>query len=159
MKKITLLLLVALCLKAELTKAQVEKLQNPVVKEKNSTLVIEEYGKMIFVKPQFFAKQNLSEVITKTYATMPKGTINKEQFIAIASTMSDQMAQSVFMGNPDYAQNLKSGELLTSKPMKKPELFIELHFTKEGVNGKMYSVDQKVENFIPYEELFITKMR
>ena len=63
------------------------------------------------------------------------------------------------MENPDYAQNLKTIELLVSKPIKKPDLFIELTFTKDGINAKMYSLDKKVENFISYEELFKTNIR
>ena len=106
--KLLMILTLALNLQANsLTKQQQNKLNNPIIKVQNDTFIIEEYNSINFDKKIFFDGQSLDKVIVKTYTTMKKDTINKEQFIAISSTMSDQIMQSIFM-NPQYFESIKS---------------------------------------------------
>ncbi len=160
MVKISILIMIALLvnLQASITKEQQQKLNTAVVTEKNDTLTIEEYNKVTFTEPVLFAKKEVSEIYIKTYATMQKGTIHKEQFIAISSSVSDQMMQSVLF-SPQYFEKMKNMELLTSKPIQKVDLNIEIKVTKEGLKTKLYSKDQTMKHFVPFDEMFLTKMR
>ena len=97
-----IILILALNLWANnLTTQQQNKLNTPIVKIKNNILTIEEYNSLNFDKKIFFDGQNLDKVVIKTKATMEQGVINKEQFIAISSTLSDQIMQSIFI-SPQY---------------------------------------------------------
>jgi hypothetical protein len=158
--KVSALILIALLvnLQANITKEQQQKLNRAVVTEKNDILVIEEYNKVIFTEPVLFAKKEVSEIYIKTYATMKKGTIHKEQFIAISSAISDQMIQSVLF-SPQYFEKMKSSEMLVSKPMQTADLNVEIEVTKEGLKTKLYSKDQTMEHFVPFDEMFLSKMR
>lgn len=141
-----------------LTEAQQTKLDTPVVKEQNSSLIIEEYNRVTFTEPILFEQQKVSELIIKTYAMMPKETIHKEQFIAISSSLSDQMAQSVLF-SPQFAPYLKSSELLVNKPKKSEDLTIELIFDTKVINSKIYSKNKNVVNVIPYTDMFHMKLK
>jgi len=95
-KPILIALIMLTTLNAEsLTEAQKTKLNTPIVKEQNKTLMIEEYNRVTFTEPILFEQQKVTELIIKTYATMPIETIHKEQFVAMSSSLSDQMTQSV----------------------------------------------------------------
>ncbi len=157
-KSIFLIILITLTLSADLTKQQLQKLNSPVVKDQNGTLVIEEYNKVTFTKPVLFDNKKLDKIIIKTKATMKKGTIHKEQFIAISSSISDQMIQSVLF-SPEYFDKLKTSELLVSKPMQNPNLNVEIVFLDKGIDTKLFNRYKKIEHFIPYNELFLTKMK
>ena len=82
------MILISLNLQANsLTKLQLEKLKNPIVKAEDGVLKIEEYNSINFSKKIFFDGKDTDKVIIKTEAFMTKGTINKEQFIAISSSL------------------------------------------------------------------------
>jgi hypothetical protein len=153
-KPILIALIMLTTLNAEsLTEAQKTKLNTPIVKEQNKTLMIEEYNRVTFTEPILFEQQKVTELIIKTYATMPIETIHKEQFVAMSSSLSDQMTQSVLF-TPQFAPYLKSSELLVSKPTKSEDLTIELIFNVDGINGKIYSKTKNVTNCISYEDMF-----
>jgi hypothetical protein len=88
---------------------------------------------------------------------MKKDTINKEQFIAISSTMSDQIMQSIFM-NPQYFANMKSIDLLTTKPTK-INLTIKIDFTKEGLNTIVTNGKREQKRFVSYDEMFHQRLK
>ena len=160
MIKVSVLMLIALLvnLQANITKEQQQKLNTAVVTENNNTLIIEEYNRVIFTEPVLFAKKEVSEIYIKTYATMKKDTIHKEQFISMSSAISDQMVQSVLF-SPQYFEKMKSSEILVSKPMQTIDLNIEIEVIKEGLKTKLYSKDQTMEHFVPFDEMFLSKMR
>jgi len=156
--KLLMILTLALNLQANsLTKQQQNKLNNPIIKVQNDTFIIEEYNSINFDKKIFFDGQSLDKVIVKTYTTMKKDTINKEQFIAISSTMSDQIMQSIFM-NPQYFESIKSIDLLTIKPTK-VNLIIKIDFTKEGLNTIVTNGQREQKRFIPYGEMFHQRLK
>ena len=159
-KKIKRLILFIMFLNAfvyGLTQPQKVKLQNNVVSLRNNVYKIEEYNKLNFDKDVMFAQKSVKSIIVKTEAIMQKGIINKEQFIAISSTFSDQLMQSIFM-NPVYFNNLKSIDWLVKKP-KKADLVIKLVFEKNGIRVMMKSNNREEKEFVPYDELFHQRMK
>ncbi len=159
MKKIVLFLAICIFVEASvLSKEQTKKLNTPVVLDKNGTLTIEEYSKVTFTKPVLFDNKKVDEIIIKTKATMKKDTIHKEQFIAMSSTVSSQMTQSILF-SPEYFENLKTSELLVSKPMQNPDLNVEILFTDKGLDTKLYSTNRKLEHFISYSDMFLSKIK
>jgi len=156
--KLILMILISLNLQANsLTKEQMAKLNTPIVQIKNSVLKIEEYNSINFSKNIFFDGKNLDKIIVKTEAFMKKSIINKEQFIAISSTLSNQIIQSIFM-NPQYFNDIKSIELLTTKP-NNINLTIKLKFTKDGLNTTVSSSNNKQNRFVPYTEIFKQRLK
>jgi hypothetical protein len=156
--KLILMILLSLNLYGQnLTKQQLDKLHSPVVKTLGSSFIIEEFNQINFNQKVFFDGQNTNTIFVKTYATLNSDRIHKEQFIALSSSLSDSIMQSIFM-NPQYFNYMSSMELLTSKP-KNVNLTIELRFTKDGINTSIQSTQHKQNKFIPYTELFFQKMQ
>lgn len=152
------MVMISLSLQANsLTKLQLEKLKNPIVKAEDGVLKIEEYNSINFSKKIFFDGKNTGKVIVKTESFMKKNTINKEQFIAISSSISDSIMQSIFM-NPQYFNDMKSIELLTTKPISS-NLTIKLEFTKKGLNTTVSSSNNKQNRFVPYTEIFKQRLK
>jgi hypothetical protein len=89
---------------------------------------------------------------------MEKGTIHKEMFLAIASSLSDQLMQSMFM-NSVYMGHLKQIDNFIDRPMRTPDLTIELEFQQEGVVAKIYSENISKEQFLNYAAMFTTRVR
>lgn len=145
--KLLMILILSLNLQANsLTKEQQIKLNNPIVKVQNNTLTIKEYNSINFTKKIFFDGKNLDKVIVKTEAAMQKNTINKEQFIAISSSVSDGIMQSIFM-NPQYFNDIQSIDLLTSKPTK-ANLTIKINFKKDGLDTIVTNGTREQKRFI-----------
>jgi hypothetical protein len=140
-----------------LTKQQQTKLNSSIVKVSNNIFTIEEYNSINFIKKIFFDGQNLDKVIVKTYATMQKGIINKEQFIAISSTLSDQIMQSIFM-NPQYFESMQSIDLLVNKP-KNINLTIKIDFKKDGLDTIVTNGKREQKRFVSYDELFHQRLK
>ncbi|KIM09630.1 MAG: hypothetical protein KU38_08800 [Sulfurovum sp. FS08-3] len=158
-KSILVALMMLTTLNSEnLTQVQIGKINTPVVKMQNNSLIIEEYNKVSFTEAILFEGQKVTEIIIKTYAKMPINTIHKEQFIAISSTMSDQMGQSVLF-SPQFATYLKSTELLTEKPNKNEDITLELIFDKKGIKGRVYSKTKNITHVIPYSKMFNIKLK
>jgi len=156
--KLILMIIISLNLQANsLTKQQLEKLNNPVVKVENGVLKIEEYNSINFTKKIFFDGQSLDKVIVKTKATMKKDLVHKEQFIAISSTLSDQIMQSIFM-NPQYFNDMKSIDLLVDKP-KSSNLTIKIVFEKSGLNTIITNGQREQKRFVPYSEMFHQRLK
>jgi len=156
--KLILMILISLTLQANsLTKLQLEKLKNPIVKVKNDVLKIEEYNSINFSKKIFFDGESLNKVIVKTKATMKKDILNKEQFIAISSTLSDQIMQSIFM-NPQYFNDMQSIDLLVNKPIKS-NLIIRIEFEKNGLNTVITNGKREQKRFIFYSEMFHQRLK
>jgi hypothetical protein len=156
--KLILMIFVSLNLSANsLTKQQIDKLNNSVVKVQNNTFIIEEYNRINFSKNISFEGKNTDKIIIKTEASMKRDIINKEQFIAISSSISDSIMQSIFM-NPQYFNDMKSIELLTTKP-NKTNLTIKLEFTKKGLNTTVSSSNNKQNRFVSYPEIFTQRLK
>jgi len=156
--KLILMILISLNLQANsLTKQQSEKLNNPVVKVQNDTFIIEEYNSINFVKKIFFDGKDTDKIVVKTYATMKKELIHKEQFIAISSTLSDQIIQSIFM-NPQYLNDMQSIQLLIDKP-NNVNLTIKLEFEKSGLNTIVTNGQREQKRFLPYSDIFYQRLR
>ena len=156
--KLVLMILLSLNLYGQsLTKQQLSKLNNSVVKVKNDTLIIEEYNSINFSKKIFFDGKNLDKVIVKNYMTMKKGFIHKEQFIAISSSVSDSIIQSIFM-NPQYFNEMQSVELLINKPMQ-VNLTIKIEFLKDGLNTIITNGLREEKRFVPYTEIFLQRFK
>jgi len=133
------------------------KLNNSVVKVENGVLKIEEYNSINFSKKIFFDGESLNKVIVKTKATMKKGLINKEQFIDISSTLSDQIMQSIFM-NPQYFNDMQSIDLLVNKPIKS-NLIIKIEFEKNGLNTIITNRKREQKKFVSYSEMFHQRLK
>ena len=75
MKLLTLLLLSIIFLNANLTKEQIAYFNSPLTQEKNDTIVIEQYYKIVFKKEieTPFDKKKHKFVIQKNLGTMKKG--------------------------------------------------------------------------------------
>ncbi len=162
MKNIVLNLLIILTLSLNiqantLTKAQQEKLNSPIVKIQNGIYFIEEYNRINFDKNIFFDGQSLNKVTIKTYATMKKDTIHKEQFIAISSTLSDQIIQNIFM-NPQYFPNIKSIDMLTNKP-NTTNLTIKIEFKKDELITIITNGKREEKRVISYDEMFHQRLK
>ena len=158
-KTVLIALLILTTINAEkLTTVQKDKLNSSLVKNQDNNLVIEEYNIVNFSTPVLFEQSKINQLIIKTYATMPKNTIHKEQFIAFCSTLSDQMIQSIIFA-PHFSPYLLSSTLLTSKPKKSVQLTIELLFTLDGIDSKIYSKNQNIASFIPYSDIFHMKFK
>ena len=127
------------------------------IKVQNDTLIIEEYNSINFSKKIFFDEENLDKVIVKTKATMKKDFIHKEQFIAISSTLSDQIMQSIFM-NPQYFKDMKSIDLLTKKA-KKANLTININFKKDGLDTVVTNGQIEQKRFVSYAEMFHQRLK
>ncbi len=156
--KILIFLTFALNLQANnLTKLQSKKLTSPLVKNESGMFVIKEYNQINFDKSIFFDGQNLKKIIIKTKATMKKGTIHKEHFIAISSTLSDQIMQSIFM-NPLYFPHIKSIDLLTKTPSK-VNLTIKINFKKDGLDTVVTNGKSEQKRFISYDEMFHQRLK
>lgn len=128
-----------------------------MIQIENNTFIIQEYNNINFTKKIFFNGENLDQIVVETKAIMKKGIIHKEQFIAISSTISDQIIQSIFM-NPQYYNDIKSIELLTSKPLK-VNLTLYLEFKKNGLNTTVINGQREEKQFMPYNELFHQRLQ
>ena len=140
-----------------LTKEQYNKLNTPIVKVVGDEYHIEEYNAINFTKDVLFDGQSTKRVIVKTKATMKKDAINKEQFIAIGSTVSDQIIQAIFM-SPQYFPNIKSIELLTEKP-DKINLTIKMVFKKDGIDTIIKNDKREDKRFVPYDQMFHQRLQ
>jgi hypothetical protein len=161
MKKI-LLLLVGFGLGiayADLTQAQIRKLNSPLIAEHNGTLVIEEYYKINLQASMNvpFDDQKHTVLIQKSSAHMKKGTINPEQFIAMYSAASDQITQEIFMPLLKFGA-IRSVEYLTTKP-KSFDVENSMYVTKSGVKTIIKTAKGNQERFVPFEDLFLIKIR
>jgi len=156
---IMLIVIFASTLQAKgLTKKQEEKLNSPVIKIlPNDILVIEEYNSINLKKKISFGNEKVNKIIIKSYAKMKKGTINKEVFNSISSSVSDQIIERVFM-NQQHIRSIKSVDLLTYKP-KNINFIIEMDFNKNGINITMGDKVRKEKQFIPYATLFHSEMK
>jgi len=156
--KLVLMILISLNLYAQvLTAEQEKKLNSSVVKVVDNLFFIEEYNKISFIGKIFFDGQNTDKIIIKTEAKMKDEIVHKEQFLAITSTISDQIMQSIFM-NPQYFNQMKSIELLTNQP-NDTNLTIVLDFTEKGIDSTVINSQNKQNRFIPYSDLFYQKMQ
>lgn len=133
------------------------KLNSPVVNLIDHSFNIKEFNQINFFDDIEFNRVKLKKLIIKTEATMKKDTIHKEQFIAITSTLSDQIIQSIFI-NPQYVNDMESIELLTYKP-DSVNLTISMDFTKEGINTLISDGKMKQKRFIRYSDMFKYKVR
>lgn len=156
--KLILMIFISLNLSANsLTKQQLDKLNNPVIKVQGDTFIIEEYNSINFSKKIFFDGQSLNKVIVKTQAFMKKDFIHKEQFLAISSTLSDQIMQSIFM-NPQYFNDMRSVELLLDKP-KSVNLTLKISFEKDGLNTIVTNGQREQKRFVPYSDIFHQRLQ
>jgi len=142
---------------SNLTPDQFLKLKNPVAKDLGKISLVEEYNRIIFDNTILFDGKKIQSMVIKTEARMPKGLINKEQFIAISSTLSDQIIKSIFMA-PQYFLHLKSIELLTQKP-NKADLIININFRKDGLNILVTGSHSEQRRFISYHEIFFQRLK
>ena len=158
-KTVLVALLILTTLNAEtLTTTQKDKLNSSLVKNKDNNLIIEEYTIVNFSTPILFEQSNINKLIIKTYSKVPKNTINKDRFIAFSSTLSDQMIQSI-VSSSQFAPYLVSSDFFTSKPKESIHLTIELFFTSDGIDSKIYSKNKNIANFIPYSDMFHMKLK
>ncbi|MEV9615151.1 hypothetical protein [Aliarcobacter butzleri] len=160
MKKLNLILMIfiSLNLQAEvLTKEQLNKLNSQVVNISNNIYFIEEYNRVNFIEKIVFDGRNLDNIVIKTKAMMQKDVINKEQFIAISSSLSSSIVQSIFMV-PQYFTKMKSIELLSLNDQN-ISLNINLEFTKDGINTIVSSSQNEQRRFLPYSEIFYQKLQ
>lgn len=141
-----------------LTDAQIAKLKLPLAKEQGDLYQVKAYSKLTFVNPVMFDEKSLDEIVIKQLATMKKGTIHKEMFLSLASSLGDQLLQSLFM-NAVYMGQLQQIDNFIEKPMRTPDLTIELEFQEEGVVAKIYSEHISKEQFIYYSAMFTTRVR
>ncbi len=156
-KYIAILLMLEILIQAStLSKEQLKKLNTSVVISKNNNYIIEEYNSVTFKKPVLFGGENIDKIIMKTYSKMEKDIIHKDQFIAISSTASDQLMQSIIF-LPEYHQYIDTMELLINKPIS-VNLTIELNFVKEGIKTKIFSKDRNIERFVPISDIFLIKL-
>jgi len=156
--KFILMILVSLNLYGQnLTKQQLDKLNSSVVKTIGSSSIIEEFNQINFNQKIFFDGKNIDTIFVKTYTILNSNIIHKEQFIALSSSLSSSIIQSIFM-NPQYFNTMKSMEVLTTKP-KTVNLTINIDFKNDGINTSIQSSQHKQNDFIPYSELFFQKMQ
>jgi hypothetical protein len=141
-----------------LTEENRAKLGAPLVKEEGGVYRVETYSRLQFTQAVAFDGKNQDEILIRQSATMPKGTIHKEMFISIASSITDQMANSLF-ANPVYIGALKKTESFIDAPERPADLNIELDFQEEEVVAKMYSANNKSEQRIPYAALFSMQLK
>ena len=142
----------------ELTSAQKDKLNSPRITIQDTNLIIEEYRVFNFNEPISLEQLKTNRLIIKTYARMSKNTINKEQFLAFTSTLSSEMIASVIFDSK-FSSHLLNSEFLTSKPKESINLTIELLFTLDGIDGKIYTNNNNITNFIPYSDMFSIKLK
>ncbi len=152
-----IIFLVLIAHASNLTPDQLLKLKNPIVKDLGKISLIEEYNRIIFDNTIIFDGKNIQSIVIKTDARMPKGLINKEQFIAISSTLSDQIIKSLFMA-PQYFLYLKSIELLTPQP-NKVDLTINIYFQIDGLHVLVTGMHSEQRRFIPYNEIFFQRLK
>jgi hypothetical protein len=158
MKLKLLIIALSLTLQANsLTKQQHTKLSSSIVKVSNNIFTIEEYNSINFTKKIFFDGQSIDKVIVKTKATMQKDIIHKEQFIAISSTLSEQIMQSIFM-NPQYFETIQSIDLLVNNP-KNINLTININFKKDGLDTTVTNGKLEQKRFISYDQLFHQRLK
>jgi hypothetical protein len=161
MKKMLLmtLMLGASLLHAELSSAQIQKLNSPLVAERNGTLVIEEYYQINLrsnMQVPFDDKKH-TVLIQKSTARMQKGTINKEQFIAIYASVSDRITEEMFLPLLKFGA-IGSVEYLTTKP-KSYDVETEVIITSKGIETVMRSAKGQQKRFVPFEKLFLIQMQ
>jgi hypothetical protein len=136
-----------------LTKAQEKKLHSPAIKLlADNTYVIEFYNSINLKKTISFGHEKVNKIIVKSYSKMKKGTINKEVFNSISSSVSDQIMGRVFM-TKKHIKDIKSVDLLTYTP-KHVNFTIELDFGKKGIHVIMGDKIKKEKHFLPYYTLF-----
>jgi hypothetical protein len=140
-----------------LTKQQRTKLSSSIIKVSNNIFIIEEYNSINFTKKIFFDGQSLDKIIVKTKAIMQKNIINKEQFVAISSTLADQIMQSIFM-NQQYLESMQSIDLLVNKP-KNVNLTIKINFKKDGLDTTVTNGKLEQKRFVSYDELFHQRLK
>jgi hypothetical protein len=140
-----------------LTQEELQKLHTPIVQVQGDNFNIEEYNAINFTDKIFFDGKSLNRVVVQTKATMKKGVINKEQFIAISASLSDQIMQSIFM-SPQYIQSLKSVDWMTQKP-KTVNLMIQINFMENGLDVVITNSKRTEKRMISYKELFHQRLR
>jgi len=143
---------------SSLSEAQKLKLNSNIIKETKDGYKIEEYNRLNFDKKILFDGVSTDKVVVSTVSTMTHNIINKEWFIAMSSTLSDQMIQSIFM-NPQYFDNLSSTELLSIKPQEQITLQILLEFKVDGVMVVTKGAKGKQENFLLYNDIFYQRLK
>ena len=154
---VTLLMLTTLNA-GELTSGQKDKLNSPRIKIQDTNLVIEEFSVFNFNEPISLDQLKTNKLIIKTYARMSKNTINKEQFLVFSSTLASEMIASI-LSDPKFSPYLRSSEFLTAKPKESVNLTIELLFTSDGIDSKIYTKNNNITNFIPYSDMFSIKLK
>ncbi len=156
---ILLITIFTLTLQADgLTKGQEKRLNSPMVKIlPNDLFVIEDYNSINFNQTVTFGNKKLNKIIVKSYAQMKKGTINKEVFISISSDVSGQILDNIFFTKQN-SNKIESIDFLTNKP-KNIDFIISLNFDKKGINVTMGNDLKKEKQFIPYSELFHSKLK
>ena len=141
-----------------LSQKELQKLKSPIVTLQNNKFIIREYNSLTFDKNVLFGSKNTKKIFVETIAIMSKDNfVHKEQFIAISSSLSDQIMQSIFM-NPLYFTNLKSVDLLTDKP-KEIDLTIKIIVQENGIKTIAKSAKREEKNFISFKELFHQKIK
>jgi len=156
---ILLITILTLTLQADgLTKAQEKMLNSPMIKTlPDNTFVIELYNSINFKKTVTFGNKKLNKIIVKSYAQMKKGTINKEVFNSISSDISGQILDNIFLTKQNI-NKIDSIDILPNKP-KNIDFIILLNFDKKGINVTMGNDLKKEKQFIPYSELFHSKLK
>ena len=140
-----------------LTQEMIKKLNTPIVKIDGGRLAIDEYNAINFSKKVIFDEHSVDRVIIKTEARMTKGIIHKDHFIALSSTLSDQIIKSIFM-NPQYFTYLKSSEWLISKP-KVTHLTIKILFKKDGIDTIVTNGTREQKKSFTYGEIFDQRIK
>ncbi len=49
--------------------------------------------------------------------------------------------------------------MLVEKPIQTPDLNIEIFFEKNGLKTKLFSKNRTMDNFISYEQLFLSRIK
>ncbi|WP_418187104.1 hypothetical protein [Aliarcobacter lanthieri] len=141
----------------ELTKEQLNKLNSPMVKEKDDNLVIEDYNYINFKEKIQFGGKDTDKIIIKTKAIMKKNTVNKDIFVSLSSSIIDQTVNSIFL-TPQYMNKMESVGLLIDKPSSF-DLSIELNVIEKGFHISVNDGLQKQTHFIYFSQLFDFKVQ
>jgi len=157
MKLLILLLLSIIFLNANLTKEQIAYLNSPLTQEKNDTIVIEQYYKIVFKKEieTPFDKKKHKFVIQKNLGTMKKGVMHKEQFVSLYSSATNELEQAIFAPLLQFGA-IDHVETLLTKP-KNYDVLIKLDVKKNGVDIIIKSKSNITKKSISFEKLFNIK--
>ncbi len=132
-----------------------EKLKQPLIKEKNGRVYISHFDKVTFKEKVMILMNMYETAVVESYCEMPKGLIDVGYFTSICVSLTSGIEQDLF--TPVF-QKIKSVDWIFDTKNVKPDFQIRVTFGKKGLHVITRDKRGSRDFYVSYEEIVHTQV-